>query len=197
MGAAMPRKIALEGRGLTLAIASPPTAYYVLGRLPHLRVFSIVSSYQHCTAPCDFRTLEEAKKQQLVERIMGWKSFAFEPMKATEAERGAAREAWRQLLGRPGQVVIQTTSEGKSVSNPLPRPAAALLKEALDQLAEGHEVAVVPVQAEVTTQEAARIMRVSRPFVAKMIDRGYIRGRKVGRFRRVLLCDALAFRAAG
>jgi excisionase family DNA binding protein len=53
----------------------------------------------------------------------------------------------------------------------------------------------VPTQVEVTTQEAAKIMRVSRPFVVKMVDEASIHGRKVGKHRRVLLRDALAFRA--
>jgi excisionase family DNA binding protein len=52
-------------------------------------------------------------------------------------------------------------------------------------------VAVVPTLQELSTPQAAKVMKVSRQFLAKMIDRGQIRGRKVGKHRRVHLRDAL------
>jgi excisionase family DNA binding protein len=126
---------------------------------------------------------------------MAWRSFQPQPIAATEAEQWAAREAWRALGPETEGVALVLVRDGKTATVPLPPAAVRLLQRALDDLGDGHEVAVVPVQREVTTQEAAKIMRVSRPFVVKMLDRGCLRGRKVGKHRRVLLRDALAFRA--
>ena len=90
-------------------------------------------------------------------------------------------------------MALQVVREGKTAVVPLPAPAVKLLEDALDELADGAEIAVLPALEELTTQEAARIMNVSRQFLAKMVDRGIIRGRKVGKHRRVRLRDALGW----
>jgi excisionase family DNA binding protein len=60
-------------------------------------------------------------------------------------------------------------------------------------LAEGQSVAVVPVEQEIGTQEAADLLGVSRPFLVKLLDARGIPSRKVGVQRRVLLVDILAY----
>lgn len=51
-----------------------------------------------------------------------------------------------------------------------------------------------PAGREVTTQEAARILNVSRPFVVKLIETGKLPARKVGVRRRLREADVLAYR---
>ncbi len=78
----------------------------------------------------------------------------------------------------------------------LPRPAVTLFAQILGQLAEGRGVSVIPSRAEVTTQQAADLLGVSRPYVVRLLEDGAVPHRKVGRHRRILLEDLLAYKRA-
>jgi len=82
---------------------------------------------------------------------------------------------------------------GKSECS-IPASAIPLLAEMLSVMAEGQAVTVVPVHAELTTQQAAEVLGVSRPFLIKLLDGGEIPHRLVGKHRRVLLNDVLEYR---
>ena len=65
----------------------------------------------------------------------------------------------------------------------LPRQAVDALMSALGSIAAGHGVRVIAIDDELTTQEAASILNVSRPFLIKLLDEGKIAYRKVGSHR--------------
>jgi excisionase family DNA binding protein len=75
----------------------------------------------------------------------------------------------------------------------LPSATLPLLLEALQGLARGHAVTVVSAAAELTTQQAADLLRVSRPFLIKLLDAGRLPYRKVGAHRRLLAGDVLEY----
>lgn len=75
----------------------------------------------------------------------------------------------------------------------LPAGISQLLREALEEMERGHAVRVLPVAAELTTQEAADILGVSRPTMARLLDSGKISSWKVGTHRRVRLEEVMAF----
>ena len=75
----------------------------------------------------------------------------------------------------------------------LPHAAALLLLNGLKEMAKGNAVSLVPIQAELTTQQGADLLCVSRPYFIKLLDEGKIPFHKVGAYRRVKAHDVMAF----
>jgi excisionase family DNA binding protein len=69
----------------------------------------------------------------------------------------------------------------------LPAPAVGLLLRILEEMARGNAVRIIPVHAELTTQEAADMLHISRPSLIQLLDAGKIEYRRVGTHRRVRL----------
>ncbi|CRM21632.1 helix-turn-helix domain-containing protein [Pseudomonas sp. 24 R 17] len=76
----------------------------------------------------------------------------------------------------------------------LPTSALRLLVDILGELAIGNAVKVVSVHAELTSQEAADLLNVSRPHLVKMLEEGAIPFTKTGRHRRIRFSDLMAFK---
>lgn len=69
-----------------------------------------------------------------------------------------------------------------------------LLARMLAETASGNAVTVATVAAELTTQQAAELINVSRPYLVKLLDERRIPFRRVGNRRRILLVDVMAFK---
>ncbi|MBJ2182124.1 helix-turn-helix domain-containing protein [Pseudomonas veronii] len=76
----------------------------------------------------------------------------------------------------------------------LPTFALRLLGEILSELALGNAVKVVPIHAELTTQEGADMLNVSRPHLVKLLDNGALPHTKTGRHRRIKFADLMTYK---
>ncbi|UZE19382.1 helix-turn-helix domain-containing protein [Pseudomonas sp. B21-054] len=76
----------------------------------------------------------------------------------------------------------------------LPIYAIRLLGEILSELALGNTVKVVPIHAELTTQEGADLLNVSRPHLVKLLDEGVMPHTKTGRHRRIKFADLMEYK---
>ena len=88
--------------------------------------------------------------------------------------------------------IFDERNEAHSVE--LPTTALRLLVEILAELAAGNAVQVVPVHAELTTQEAADMLNVYRPHLIKLLESGELPFHKTGKHRRVRFADLMAYK---
>lgn len=75
----------------------------------------------------------------------------------------------------------------------IPKSALSLLYVILQNMAEGKSISIIPSESEVSTQQAAEILNVSRPHLIKLLEAGKIPFKKVGSHRRVLLKELMAY----
>jgi excisionase family DNA binding protein len=103
-----------------------------------------------------------------------------------------------QHLGR-GFTLRRTPWGRKKIENfretiALPESVFYMLERVAEVLARGDSITVVPVGREVTTQQAANLLNVSRQYLVRLLDQGRIAFRKTGKHRRLRIEDVLAFK---
>lgn len=116
---------------------------------------------------------------------------------------GAAKEAAQAVavLNELLQASASSTRIRMRVDGPegetrimVPIQALVIFVEVLREISQGNAVTVAPVHAELTTQQAADLLNVSRPYLIKLLDGGEIPHRRVGNRRKVLLVDLLDYK---
>ena len=121
-----------------------------------------------------------------------------EPILPSESDVSLARETSRKLAAymEPDQIMHVTIQDtkGNQADIQLPPSAVRLLLNALEQMANGNAISLIPLQAELTTKQAANLLNVSRPYLVKLLEEGAIPFRMVGSHRRVRVEDILAYK---
>lgn len=94
----------------------------------------------------------------------------------------------------PTQKLKILGTNGNEEALEIPSSAYQLFIDILSQMAQGNAVTLIPVHAELTTQEAADLINVSRPYLIKLLESKKIPFHKVGRHRRVRFEDLMNYK---
>ena len=87
-----------------------------------------------------------------------------------------------------------TGKDGETHSVQLPSSAVQLMIEVLTQLGQGNSVNITPIHAELTTQEAADLLNMSRPTFIKLLDDETLPHTRTGNRRKVAFVDVMAYK---
>ncbi|MGL5193283.1 MAG: helix-turn-helix domain-containing protein [Chroococcales cyanobacterium] len=119
------------------------------------------------------------------------------PVPPTEEEAKLAQESSQILAvytdAEKPEIIIRT-DDMNSQAIAIPAFAFSMFVEILAQMAQGNAASLVSLPAELTTQEAANILGVSRPCLVKLLELGEIPYRKEGTRRRVRYEDVLNYK---
>jgi excisionase family DNA binding protein len=85
-------------------------------------------------------------------------------------------------------------SNGESDELVLPGHVLQILLDVLSEISQGNAISLIPYHQEISTQDAANLLNVSRPFLVRLLEEGEIPFRKVGAHRRVKLQDVLTYK---
>ena len=119
------------------------------------------------------------------------------PSLPTEEEAKLAAEGSRKLaklaaiIGGGATAQLCLYDDGEKITVPI--SAIRLLADILAQMAQGNAVTLVPIEHTLTTQQAADLLSVSRPYLINLLEVGKIAFTKVGRHRRIKYQDLLAY----
>lgn len=115
----------------------------------------------------------------------------------TAPEIEAAKQSSRMLSKYADADRVQLTlraNNGAAEDLVLPGQIMQLLLDIVSEMAKGNAISLVPIHHELSTQEAANLLNVSRPHIVSLLEKGVLPHRKVGAHRRVLASDVLAYK---
>jgi len=94
------------------------------------------------------------------------------------------------------KVEMSQIFDDKGASHPVRVPVSALrlLVDVLTEIGDGNAVSIIPIHAELTSQDAADVLNVSRPFLVQLLERGDIPFHKIGTHRRVRYQDVINYK---
>lgn len=114
-----------------------------------------------------------------------------EPITANENEKAALRKI---------EGVLRNATSASKLVGPggeeieLPASVFQILRNSIYHMIQGEAISIVPVNKELTTQEAADLLNVSRPYLVKLLEQGKIPFIKVGNHRRIKFNDLIAYK---
>jgi excisionase family DNA binding protein len=114
-----------------------------------------------------------------------------EPVVADEGER-TALSSMEDVLENTHSVLKLVGPHGKEIE--LPPSIFHLLQQIVHHLLHGQAITIVPLNKELTTQQAADVLNVSRPYLIKVLEQGEIPFTMVGTHRRIRFSDLMEYK---
>lgn len=111
------------------------------------------------------------------------------PIFASEEEASAIQLLDQRLI--PDQMKL-VTANGEEIL--IPHAVYEVLRQGIHLLASGQAISMVPHSYELTTQEAATLLNISRPFLIKLLEQGVIPYYKVGSHRRIRFQELMVYK---
>ena len=112
----------------------------------------------------------------------------------SKEDSALARQASRAIATTQPSELRVRMDDGQELT--LPKSATRLIAHLLTEMAQGNAVTIIPIHANLTTQEAADYLNVSRPYLIGLLEGGKIPFQMVGTHRRVRFEDLIAFKTA-
>jgi excisionase family DNA binding protein len=123
-------------------------------------------------------------------------------MQSLKSLKHGSKPTPTELLAQKAQLALSSVPDGpirlgfgETEFLDLPRSITPLLIEILGEMAQGNDVKIHSTSTEVTTQQAADILNVSRPYLVGLLDAHRIPSRKVGTHRRVKVSDVMLYKS--
>lgn len=110
----------------------------------------------------------------------------------SKEESELARQASRELAKKQPSELRVRLDDGQELV--LPRSATRLIAHLLTEMANGNAVTIIPIHANLTTQEAADYLNVSRPHLIGLLETGKIDYHMTGTHRRVRFQDLVRYK---
>jgi excisionase family DNA binding protein len=114
-----------------------------------------------------------------------------DPVSLPAAQEGQVHEL-HELLAREGKALL--VGRGGEPALEIPDTVFELLRQILHSMEQGKAISIVPIMQDLTTQQAAEMLGVSRPFLVKLLNSDALPFHMVGTHRRVYLRDLLAYK---
>ncbi|MCX7084440.1 MAG: helix-turn-helix domain-containing protein [Methylococcales bacterium] len=111
-----------------------------------------------------------------------------------EAEEAKITSRALSKYAQSERLHLKIASNNESEDLILPGYAINLLLAMLTEMSKGNAITVMPIHAELSTQETAELLNVSRPHIVDLLEQGKIPFRKVGSHRRILVNDVFEYK---
>ena len=127
-------------------------------------------------------------------------TLALEPVLPTSEDTQIAKESSRKLAPLAAQslhtieVRVAAAGTGNGQTIRLPASVFLLLMKILTEMSQGNAVTLMPIHAQLTTQQAAELLGVSRPFLVKELEKKQIPFQMVGTHRRIAYKDLMDYK---
>ncbi len=159
--------------------------FFCKGKLPNVRIFRLFRIFRLIIFELDFFNYYkemETKTEQI---------SSYEQQLANESI-GVLSRVSESIVGYGGDSVKLVFQESREIVS-IPPKAFELFFELIQNMAKGKSVTILTSDAEISTQQAADFLKVSRPYVVKLLENKVLPFKKVGRHRRVLLRDLIEY----
>jgi excisionase family DNA binding protein len=130
------------------------------------------------------------KTEELMEAVLR-KTTKSDQQLAQSSLKGFESATYKVHSAQSRGVKINIQETGETIT--IPKNALLFLSDILQNMAEGKTISIIPSDSELSTQQAADMLNVSRPHLVKVLESGLLPFTKVGSHRRISLNDLISF----